>query len=101
MNLSISLLAQLASFTIGAAGIFSGWKDQKLRSWAVIIRPVVAFTGAFDSGQAAPDLIHWFSASISCGWSFPPFGIFKSPLCRTDRINKLASGSPGTIAGPI
>src|SRR5262245_35112180 len=53
------------------------------------------------SGHGAPILIHSLRSAICCGVSFPFFGIFKSPLCFTAPINRLASGFFGTIAGPL
>src|SRR5262249_62212995 len=53
-----------------------------------------------DPFHGAPALTQATSASTSSGFSFPPFGIFSASVCRTARISRLFSASPGTIAGP-
>ena len=52
-------------------------------------------------GHGSTILTHAASTSISPGWSFDFGGIAASDESwRTARINRLASGSPATIAGP-
>ncbi len=100
----MSLFGHSPCDTAGTGGLAIGWNDQNARCAGVITYGLVAdFIGkaaAVAAGKLAPARTHSTRASISSGLSLPPFGIFKSPVCRTARISKLFSGSPGTIAAP-
>ena len=52
-------------------------------------------------GSGAPSFTHFVSAATAASGSFPFGGIRSTPAApRTAFNNRLASGLPGTIAGP-
>src|SRR4051794_13101512 len=114
----MSVRGHAACDTAGTGVTWIGWNDQNARCSGVMTyagpagvervgllpdatgdAPVAVGLGA-KAGHGAPAFTQSVSASISDALKRPPFGILRAVVCRTARISRLFSGSPGTIAGP-